>query len=198
MISNDEKLINISYMVMKEANDMKNQIIEEAEKESSKALTEKELFFLENAYGHIQKSLEKIEKECNQEVSDAIILNKRSLLNRREELVESIFHTVKEGLKDYKAKGEYRDYLKLIIVKGLSKTGSDEVHIFADSDDVLLIRGIQAELDRVFELSESDYELLGGCLIQNKTKGLMYDYSFTGHLSEERSNFLEKYELPIK
>lgn len=197
MLKTDEKLNKFSYMVMKEANDKKKEIIDKAEKIHSETLAEKEITYLKKAYEHIQESLEKIEKDLNQEVTDAVIINKQALISRREELIKSIFSNVKNKLLSYKEKTDYKEYLEALVVEGLSINGQDEVHVFADSDDLPLINEIRVKINVHFTLSESENELLGGCLIQNKTKGLMYDYSFRGSLEEEKSSFLEKYDLSV-
>lgn len=198
MVKTDEKLKRISFMVMEEANKVKNEIISKAETEYLNTIKEQENILLENSYRRIQKTVEKIERECNQKIIDAVISNKRSLLNRREELVESFFVEIKRKLLLFKLEEKYKSYLRWLIAEGLTNIGFGEIILYADSDDLSIIEEIRDQLSVCFELVESEEELLGGYILKNKTKGLLYDYSIKGSLEDERKSFLEKYDLPIK
>ncbi|NLB79711.1 MAG: hypothetical protein GX796_12990 [Clostridiaceae bacterium] len=193
----EEKFNKFSYMVMKEADAKKKEMISQAEKDGTETVSNKEVLFLKKAYDQIHEALINIEKEHNEEVSKAILASKQTLFNRREEILESVFSSVKEKLKSFKNMDEYKSYMMKTILQGVDQAGQGEILIYADSEDIPLIEEIKATSGLRFGLAESEEQLVGGCLICNKTKGLMYDSSFINRLDAERSAFLENYGLSI-
>lgn len=193
----EEKFNRFSYMIMKEADARKKEMISEAEETSSNTISEKEMLYLKDAYDRIHKALIKIEKDFNQEISKAILSSKQALFNRREEILRSVFSDVKNKLMDFKYSDEYKSFMIETIMKGLEKIGQGEIQIYADSEDIPLIEEIRAKTGAIFKLSESEEQLLGGCLIRNKTKGFLFDLSFTKRLKDEKAAFLENYGLSI-
>ncbi len=197
MNKNEEKFNRFSHKVMKEADAIKNEMICKAEKDSEKTISEKEIQYLKKAYAQIQESLIGIEKEHNEEVSKAILASKQTLFNRREEILNSVFSSVKEKLKAFKNSEEYKNYMRRIILQGLEQAGQGEIVVYADNEDAPLIEEINSESLAGFEVLDSEEHLLGGCLICNKTKELMYDCSFINQLDAEKSEFLKNYGLSI-
>lgn len=193
----EEKLNKFSYMVMKEADAKKKELISQAEKDRIKTIAEKEIMFLKKAYDQIHESLARIEKEHNEEVSKAILESKQTLFNNREKILHQVFSNVRGKLEDFKRKDEYRSYMIKMILQSLEQIGKGDILIYADSDDIPLIEEIKAKSGVRFELFESEEQLVGGFIICNKTKGLMYNYSFINGLKQERDSFLENYGLSI-
>jgi V/A-type H+-transporting ATPase subunit E len=193
----EEKFNKFSYMVMKEADAKKKEMISKAEKERAEMISEKERILLKKAYDHIHEAIAKIEKEHNEEVSKAILASKQAVFNRRQEILESVFSNVRKKLDIFKQSEEYKVFMIETIMKGLEKTGQGEKQVFIDGEDIPIVEEIKAKSGVTFDLLESEEQLLGGCLICNKTKGIMYDYSFVNRLEAEKSAFLENYGLSI-
>ena len=189
----EEKLNKFSYMVMKEADARKKELLSQAEKDRIKTIAEKEIMFLKKAYDQIHESLARIEKEHNEEVSKAILESKQTLFNNREEILKQVFSNVRGKLEDFKRKDEYRSYMIKTILLSLEQIGKGDILIYADSDDIPLIEEIKAKSGVRFELFESEEQLVGGFIICNKTKGLMYNYSFINGLKQERDSFPENW-----
>ncbi|NLX64957.1 MAG: hypothetical protein GX022_09340 [Clostridiaceae bacterium] len=191
----EEKLKKFSYMVMREANARKKELISRAEKESTGTIAERELQLLKKAYEQIHESLDIIERDCNEEVSKAILAGKQKLFNRREEIIQQVFSNVVEKLIAFKNTDEYKNYMIERILRSLEEIGPGEILIYADSDDLPLIEEIRKKTENRFQLSESEEQLIGGFIICNKTKGLLYNYSFADGLNQEKASFLENYGL---
>ncbi len=193
----EEKLNKFSYMVMKEADARKKELLSQAEKDRIKTIAEKEIMFLKQAYDQIHESLARIEKEHNEEVSKAILESKQTLFNNREKILHQVFSNVRGKLEDFKRKDEYRSYMIKTVLQSLEQIGQGEILVYADSGDIPLIEEIRAKSGTRFELFESEEQIVGGFIICNKTKGLMYNYSFINGLKQERDSFLENYGLSI-
>ena len=192
-----EKLREFSYTIMKEADEKKKDIIVQAKKVCQEAINANEIQCLKQAYEHIQEAVHKFEKEKNEEVSKAIIESKHTLFNRRCEIIESIFQHVKEKLFEFRHSEDYKNYIGNIVHQGLSQAGQGDITILADNEDLPLLEEVRANSEISFRISESDDQLLGGCLVVNETKGFICDYSFSSHLKEERATFLENYGISI-
>ncbi len=193
-----EKFSKFSHMVMKEADEKKKEIITQAEKERQETIAYNEIQCLKRAYENIQDTVRKIDKDINEEVSKAIVESKQALFNRRDEIMNAVFQHVKEKCIAFKHQEGYKSYLEGLVKEGLSQVGQGIIHVLADQDDLGLLEEIRAQMGMPFQISESDEQLFGGCLVVNRTKGLMCDYSFASKLSEERSTFLEKYKMSIE
>ncbi|HBR02599.1 MAG TPA: hypothetical protein DD738_08310 [Ruminiclostridium sp.] len=192
-----EKLNRFSYTVMKEAEKKKNELIAEAEKLRREAIDTNEIRYLKMAYEHIQDVVHKLDKEINEEISRAIIEGKQSLFARREENIQNIFQNVREKLLTFRQSDEYKGHMRNLIDRGLQEAGAGELCVLADSEDLPLLEEIRAEKKNAFEVSESEDELLGGCLFFNKTRGCMLDLSFANRLREEKGAFLENYGISL-
>ncbi|HHW22316.1 MAG TPA: hypothetical protein GXX26_05460 [Clostridiaceae bacterium] len=197
MSSIEEKFRKFSHMVMKEADTRKREIISEAEKQHTQTVSEKEIVFLKNAYEKIHKAMIEIEKEHNEEISKAILSGKQALFTHREEILKSVFAGVKNKLAEFRKSDGYKSFMIDTILKGLEKAGQGDIQIYADSEDIPLIEEIRAKAGAIFELTESEEILLGGCLIRNKTRGFLLDCSFAKSLNDEKAAFLENYGLSI-
>ena len=198
MAKTEEKLKKFSYMVMREADARKKKIILEANKDSDAVIAERELQLLKKAYEQIHESLDIIERDCNEEVSKAILASKQKLFNRREEIIRQVFSNVEEKLIAFKNTDEYKNYMIERILRSLEEIGPGEILIYADGDDLPIIEEIRSKTGNRFQLSESEERLIGGFIICNKTKGLMYNYSFANWLNQEKASFLENYGLSFE
>ncbi|HHY65114.1 MAG TPA: hypothetical protein GX501_08715 [Clostridiaceae bacterium] len=193
----EEKFNKFSQIVIKEALEKKYKLIDEARQQHDRTVSEKELTLLKKAYEKIHDSLEEIEKECNEEVSKAILSGKQALFNRREEILRSVFANVRNRLSEFRKSERYKSFMIDTVLQGLEKAGQGEIQVYADSEDVPLVEEIRAKAGAIFEITESAEDLLGGCLIRNKTKGFLLDYSFAKSLNDEKAAFLENYGLSI-
>lgn len=149
-----EKLSEFSYTVMKEADEKKRDIIAQAKKIRQKAINANELQCLKQAYEHIQEAVRKFEKEKNEEVSKAMIESKRTLFNRRREIIESIFKHVKEKLFEFRHSEDYKNYIENIVAQGLSQAGQGNITILADSEDLPLLEEVRAKSEIFSDFGE--------------------------------------------
>ncbi len=193
-----EKFNKFSHMVMKEAEEKKNEIIAHAEKTHQQTIETSELDFLKRAYEHIQNAIRKIDKSINEEVSKAVVESKQALFTRRDEIIESVFQNVRGRIKTFKEQSDYPGYLEQQLRTGLSQVGEGELLVLVDGEDLNLMREVLAKTGRAGGVEESDDPLLGGCIVINKTRSIMSDCSLMSRLEGERTAFLENYGLSIE
>lgn len=193
-----EKLGKFSEMVMQESNRKKNEIIKAAEHEKDEIISSAEIKYLKSAYEKIQEYVRKINKDCGEEVSKAILESKQALFNRRDEIIDAIFEGVRERLVEFAASDDYPVLMKKLLIKALEASGEGDIRLIVDEGGKDLFEDIRSSLKADFKIEESDESLIGGFLIMNKSRGLVWDYSFSSKLADERARFLERYELNIE
>lgn len=193
MDKTNEKLSKFSLTVMAEAEKNNKEIVNRAENERQKAVEDNEIRLLEQAYESIQEAIHKINKDANEKVSRVIIHDKEKLLNNRQEVINSIFRNITDRLIAARHLDGYKTYLENLIKRGISEVGRGVITVLAESEDIQLLEEIRTESGLDFEIAESDDKLLGGCIIINKTKGLLCDYSFENGIKKERADFMENY-----
>lgn len=194
----DEKLRKFSFMIMREADERKKEIISEAERENRALIEKEEIEALKKAYEHIQEAVRDLDKELNEKVSKAVMESKHALFKRREDMIESIFQNVLTRFGKFRQSEDYKTYLEDLIDNGLKNIGQGQIQVFADSDDLPLVEKIRDKAGLSFEVLESEEKLFGGLIIVNSTKGILLDRSVKSKLADERENFLERYGLSIE
>jgi vacuolar-type H+-ATPase subunit E/Vma4 len=198
MSKTTEKLTKFTEMVMQEASRMKLELKEQAEHEKDELIAASEIQYLRKAYERIQESVRKIDKTMNEEISRAILESKQALFNRRDEIINAIFENVKKRIQEFRKTEEYRETLESHLKVALGEAGEGDLRVLADPEDLELMEDIRARLNAGFKVQESEEPLLGGFLIVNRSKGLIWDHSYISRINEERQSFLEKHHFSIE
>lgn len=185
------KLDAFAGMVLKDATHKAGLLLNQAEIEKQQIVEDKEIAFLKGAYRNIQEAINRIEKENNTLYSAKLFEAKQLLFKKRQEIMDAVFDKVLSRLEEYHGSNEYGKKLKAFIEKGLETVGQGEIHVFVDNRDYALTGEVKDELNQSFIIEESEEPLLGGCLVVNRTSGLMADYSFISRLNQQRAAFLE-------
>ncbi len=194
----NEKLEKFAEMAIRDASEKAAVVINEAKNNNQKILEEKELAALKDAYRRIQDALLKIEKESNALYSAKLFEAKELLYKKRMEIMDSVFNRVAERLENYLKTPEYPKKLKNLIKEGLNEVGDGDVHVYVDSRDKAYANEVLNENKGGFVIEESIEPLSGGCLVMNKTNGLLADFSFSSRLKHQRQIFLEDSGMKIE
>lgn len=194
----NDKLEKFAEMVIRDASDKAAIVINEAKNNNQKILEEKELATLKDAYRRIQDALMKIEKESNALYSAKLFEAKELLYKRRMEIMDSVFNRVAARLENYLKTPEYSTKLKKLIKEGLNEVGNGDVHVFVDNRDKAYAQEVLNENKGGFAIEESIEPLSGGCVVTNKTNGLLADFSFNSRLKDQRQMFLKYSGMKIE
>lgn len=193
-----EKLNSFSEIVLKDAFSKANDILKNAQKEKEEKVEESEISFLKEAYQKIHEAIGEIEKDNNSIYSGKLFDAKKVLYNKRKEITDKIFERVSVKLEKYRKSDEYIQKLKQFIEKGLNEVGIGNIRVIVDERDLGFVRKIAREIKKEIEITESETKLAGGCIIMNKTSGLLADYSFKSRIEQQRKAFLEFSGLNIE
>lgn len=193
-----EKLGKFSEMVMQDAYRKKNERIRQAEQEKQELIAASEIQYLQKAYEKIQEAVKRFDKEYNEEISKAIVESKEAMFNRRDEIVRSVFDNVKKRLQEFVKGNEYPAYIQERLAAAAREAGEGKILVTVNEEDMALFGEIRSRLGVDFELAESDEDIIGGFLITNSDKGLVWDYTFLSRLNREREDFLVRTGLSIE
>lgn len=193
-----EKLGKFSEMVMQDAYRKKNERIRQAEQEKKDLIASEEIKYLQKAYEKIQEAIRRFDKEHNEEISKAIVESKEAMFNRRDEIIRSVFANVEKRLQEFVKGKEYPAWIEKTLSSALQEAGDGRIAVTVSEEDLELFKQIRTRLGAGFELSESDEDIIGGFLITNMDKGLIWDYTFLNRLNQERAAFLERTALNIE
>lgn len=192
-----EKLGKFSDMVMQESGRKKSELVLKAEQEKKDFIAASEIQYLRNAYEKIQETVRKLDKQYNEEVSKAIVESKQALFNRRDEIIDSVFLSLRERLRQFIGTDNYKSLMENLLKTAISQSGEGEIRVMVDTEETALFEEIRARLGAGFRIMGSEEAMLGGFLIIDKKRGFIWDYSFLSRLGNERMSFLEKYDLSI-
>lgn len=193
-----EKLVKFSDMVMQDAYRKKKEQISLAEEEKQGMIASSEIRYLQQAYEKIQDAVRKLDREYNEEISKAIVESKESLFHRREEIISEVFSNVRKRLEEFIKSREYREFMEKEMESALREAGKGKTVVTVNENDVDLFREIRSRLMADFEIQESDEDIIGGFLIMNADRGLLWDHTYLSRFNAERASFLERVPLSIE
>jgi len=198
----EEKLEQFTATVMREAAEKRKKIYEQIENERKQLLEQNELEVLEQAYIQIQNSIRDILKEKNEKISKVLLDNKRRLLQKREQIVEEVFQSITDKVKNFVQSPDYYDFLINNIIEGCNTVGSGDLVIYINKSDLPLKEKIAEQIrlklgNDNFSIEEEKHDMIGGAKIFNKTKNLFINNSLSEKIQYEKEHFLETSGLII-
>ena len=80
----------------------------------------------------------------------------------------------------------------------LIEAGEGKIVVTAGEKDIELFSRIRERLGADFDIQESGEDIIGGFLVMNRDRGLVWNHSYLSRLMNERSSFLERVRLSIE
>lgn len=194
-----EKLNTFTSLVLKDAEEKREKLIEKVEKEYSERLDERETELLENAYEHIQENIQTSKREANERVLHAQMDSKKQLILRREEIIDEVMKTVRAKLVEFTKSGEYEKWLIEKVEKALFEVGKGSKIVYISPEDIRLRDKIEQipEMSRLTVEASPERDFLGGAKVLNTDRKVSADYSFKEMLLEQKQAFLQSSGLSL-
>ena len=188
----DKKLNRFNDEIIGYANE-KSQVIDEKVKlRLKKELDEKEIQCLGEAYLRIQSELKKIDKEKNELASKTLMDNKVSLLNKRNEIIESVRAMLKIRLSKYVKSEDYYQRMFNKIEDHVEFMGKGDYIVYINySDKDLYTKLANRFPDISFKVERKSLDMIGGLRIHNLTNNMFIDDTLSKNLEEEMEEFLQ-------
>ena len=166
-----EKLNTFTSLVLKDAEQKREKLLENVQKEYSERIDAKENELLQGAYENIQQNIQSAQKSAN----------------ARAKIVEFI------------ESDKYEEWLLSKIEKALFEVGKGSKTIYISSDDIKLKEKIEQipDTSRITVEASGEKDFLGGAKVLNTDRKVAVDYSFKEMLSEEKQKFLQSSGLAL-
>lgn len=192
----NEKLNKFASIVLADANDERDRLIDETEDKYKTIIAEKENQYLQEAYDIIQKSKTEARKRVGEELMQAEMDSKKRLLLKREEIINNVMGEVRERIIAFKKSPEYGEWLVKRAKSALFEAGQGEKIIYISGDDMEYKSKLE-ELGASVE-GAADRGFSGGLRVFNTEKNISVDYSFKELFAEEKHSFLQNSGLAIR
>lgn len=194
-----EKLNTFTSLVLKDAEQKREKLLENVQKEYSERIDAKENELLQGAYANIQQNIQSAQKSANERVLHAELDSKKKLIMRREEIIDDVMKLSRAKIVEFIESDKYEEWLLSKIEKALFEVGKGSKTIYISSDDIKLKEKIEQipDTSRITVEASGEKDFLGGAKILNTDRKVAVDYSFKEMLSEEKQKFLQSSGLAL-
>ena len=194
-----EKLNTFTSLVLKDAEQKREKLLENVQKEYSERIDAKENELLQGAYENIQQNIQSAQKNANERVLHAELDSKKKLIMRREEIIDDVMKLSRAKIVEFIESDKYEEWLLSKIEKALFEVGKGSKTIYISSDDIKLKEKIEQipDTSRITVEASGEKDFLGGAKVLNTDRKVAVDYSFKEMLSEEKQKFLQSSGLAL-
>ena len=198
MVTNEEKLSKFNQAIHHYAEEQRRKIEEEVERFKEKELSEAEDEVLREAYQLIQKEMAQMRNNITKEMAHREMDARRELLEKRQQIMESVFQQAGEKLKEFAASPDYPTWMERHckeIAKTFVKPGTV---LYLRSEDLSMKDALQKAFGAGCEFRADESIRLGGIRAQNLEMGLMADDTLDALLENQREWFEENSGLRVQ
>lgn len=194
-----EKLNTFTSLVLKDAEQKREKLLENVQKEYSERIDAKENELLQGTYENIQQNIQSAQKSANERVLHAELDSKKKLIMRREEIIDDVMKLSRAKIVEFIESDKYEEWLLSKIEKALFEVGKGSKTIYISSDDIKLKEKIEQipDTSRITVEASGEKDFLGGAKVLNTDRKVAVDYSFKEMLSEEKQKFLQSSGLAL-
>lgn len=195
-----EKLNTFTSLVLKDAEQKREKLLENVQKEYSERIDAKENELLQGAYENIQQNIQSAQKSANERVLHAELDSKKKILScDREEIIDDVMKLSRAKIVEFIESDKYEEWLLSKIEKALFEVGKGSKTIYISSDDIKLKEKIEQipDTSRITVEASGEKDFLGGTKVLNTDRKVAVDYSFKEMLSEEKQKFLQSSGLAL-
>ena len=164
--------------ILNSAKEQSNSLIAEARKDASRIARETENKIESMKQKSDEEAKRIIDTIKRQELASAELENKKTLLEAKKQLIDSVFAEARKRLEnlDYKKK-EF--YIKKLLEK--VKSDIDISAVYCNKKDSKFVKGFNAETA----------DIIGGIMAENREKTIRVDYSFDSMLENLKETELQ-------
>ena len=119
----EDKLAAFSAIVINDARERREQLLEQTEREYRERIDKKETELLEGAYNEIQSDIRAIGRSANEQILRAELDAKKRLIVKREEIIAAVMDAAAEKLKAFTKSEDYKPWLLKKAEKAINETG---------------------------------------------------------------------------
>lgn len=182
-----EKLDHFYTSVIDSATTQGTQIVTDYEKTLNKIFEERKQAAIKKAENTYRIESEEIAREKNHQLSVEAIEIRRNILEKVEEITDSVFIDVEKKLKEFMKSQAYEDFLAAKIIEASSFANDAEINIYLNPTDQKRKSTLEERTGIKLILSDRDFH--GGIRAVIPSRSILIDHSFLTKLSEEKEAF---------
>ncbi len=195
----EERLLNFSNSVLKDADNQKNLYLDKIQKKKSEAMEKAEKEFLAEIYNYINTKMNHIKNETNQKISKKTMENRREILKKRDEIYDETIDMVINKLKDFTSGEEYKKLIVNTVKNNIDKIGKDGTILYIGEKDEDLKGDIMKSLLLKTPKIEIDVNIkFGGFKIVNSEKHIIVDETVDSKIDEQKDYFAQISKLTLE
>lgn len=185
----DTKLEKFTSAVLKDAEEQRAKILREIEQYRQNEITKAEEDVLHEAYVLIQKEIANIKNAHSKEISLAEIGWRKKLLKLRDDFSEQVFAAASEKIISFTKTDAYTDYMKKAAASCPPDIREGNVTIQVKEKDLGLKDTVLNAFGGSAGFEASNRIELGGILIFNSDKGIVFDQTLDLKLENQKDWF---------
>lgn len=197
MSRTDEKLTHFADDVMSDVGEERRTLVEKLDEQLRDKYAEKEAEYLAEAYDIIQGALIGAEQRKKESLSRIIMGNRTKLFNKRNDILTNVYAKATDRLIEFKESDVYKTHLLKKISHAKEVLGEGEIWVKLDYSDRDLKEFIETKTGLKVAIESKKIQLIGGCIIQNRTSNIIMDEAFSSHLDDAREGFVQQCQLDI-
>jgi len=193
----DEKLEHFANELMSDVGEERRTLINALETELREYNEVKENEMLTEAYEIIQSALENIDQQKNESLSKIIMGNRTRLFEKRNEILNNMYDEAINRIKEFKKTEGYKEMLLKKVAEAQKTLGDGDAWVKLDYSDAELKDYIKEKTGCSVELESKRIQLIGGCIVHNRTSQLIVDSTFSRKLDDAKADFVQRCNLEI-
>ena len=193
----EDKLAAFSAIVINDAREKREQLLEQTEREYRERIDKKETELLEGAYNEIQSDIRAIGKNANEQILRAELDAKKRLIVKREEIIAAVIDAAAEKLNAFTESEDYKPWLLKKAEKAVKETGEGKKTVYLAPRDMKYSAEIEKLAGDITVTETAMQTPEGGVRVLNTDKRVAADYTLSELLSEQQQGFLRESGLSI-
>ena len=193
----NEQLDEFEALVLHEANEEREALMNETQEKYKSIMADKENEYLKESYETIQRNKSEYEHEADEELLHAQMDAKRKVLLKREEIIDDVVNAAKKKLEGFRKSDGYADWLVKKAEEAASEAADGNKIIYVSPDDMRFADKLKAAVGGA-SVESADGAFIGGVRVYNPDKRISVDYSFGEMLVDEKQSFLQHSGLVIR
>lgn len=183
-----ERLAKFKHAVFQEIADEVEALGKEAREQSAERLQRESEELKRRAEADTQQQIQELQKEFRKETAKCSLEAKRSVLQRRNELLEELYASVEARLRSFQASEEYPPYLLARVKAFAIAHPIPDAEILVGEQDLPLAESIRKAYGLSCTVAAEPSLELGGFLVRGGAA--LYDETVSQRLAEEKHRIL--------
>lgn len=188
-----DALSRFAETIIKQANDIKNQNIQNAAKRSKDKFNAQRAEIKQRSNDEMRAALSKIKSEVSRRAAAAEEEYKTNLLKRRNQICDEVFGEAKKRLEEFTGSADYADWF--------SRTLSDAFSEINAADAVCTVlprdRALAESFGARFDVKTTNNDIIGGFTLESRSMKLFCDCTLSAELERQKERFYTESGLTV-